>query len=156
MFTELAGLVTTLILPKLLDKASEEIGQKLGSATFEKSSQAINKIKEVTHTKLKQSGTEGLLTRYTNNPNQKNIQALQAEIVNLMDEDPAFATELKQLVDEVSPSLQIVLDTIRVKGNVDVGNINQSGKGGSAEQIVARNVGVGGDLKLGDINQTIS
>lgn len=58
-----------------------------------------------------------------------------------------------QQIQAESPGLQVVLDTVRIRGSAEIGDIQQVSKTGTAEQIVGRNLGVGGDLKLGDITQ---
>ena len=157
-FSVIAGVVTTIVLPKILEKASEEIGKKVGEKAVEKSSETLQLVKKTVQNKLEKAGTAGLLTRAEEKPTEQNVQTLQGELVNQMEEDKEFATQLQQLIDQIqaqSPSLQVVLDTVRIRGNVEVGAIEQVSEGGSAEQVVGRNLGVGGDFKMGDITQKV-
>lgn len=152
----LAGAVTTIVLPKVLEKAGEMIGEKIGEAAIAKSSDTVQIVRQTVRGKLQASGTAGLLKRAEEKPTTQNIQVLEGELVSQMEEDQAFAAQLQQLIQQIqaqSPSIQIVLDTVRIKGSAGIGNIEQVSEGGAAEQIVARNLGVGGDLKMGDITQ---
>lgn len=154
----IAGIITTILLPKVLDKASEEIGKKVGEKAFEKIGETIQLVKTTVQNKLEKAGTAGLLKRAEEKPTDQNIQVLQGELVNQMEEDKEFATQLQQLTDQIqaqSPSLQVVLDTVRIKGSVEIGNVEQLSEGSSADQVVGRNLGVGGDLKLGNITQRV-
>lgn len=70
--------------------------------------------------------------------------------------DPHLTAQLQDLINQIqaqNPTLQIVLDTVRIRGNVELGNIEQMSETASTEQIIGRNLGVGGDLKIGDITQ---
>lgn len=154
----IAGVITTIVLPKVLDKASEEIGKKIGEKAFEKSGETIQLVKTTVQSKLEKAGTAGLLKRAEEKPTDQNVQILQGELVNQMEEDKEFATQLQQLIDQIqaqSPSLQVVLDTVRIKGSVNIGDVEQVSEGGSAEQVVGRNLGVEGDFKMGNITQKV-
>lgn len=148
----LAGAVTTYILPKALEK----IGEKVGEAALAKSGEAIIATREAVQNKLQSSGTVGLLKRAEDKPTEQNIQTLQAEIVNQMKEDQNFKAQLQDLIAQIqalSPSLQVVLDQVRIKGRLDMGDVKQTSAGSSVQQIVGRNLGVAGDVKIGNITQ---
>ena len=148
----LAGAVTTYVLPKALEK----IGEKIGEAALAKSGEAITKTRNAVQSKLQASGTVGLLKRAEDKPTEQNIQTLQAEIVNQMEEDQDFKTQLQDLLEHIqatSPSLQVVLDQVRIKGHLEIGDVKQTYEKGSAQQIVGRNLGVAGDVKIGNITQ---
>lgn len=156
LLSMLAGAVTTLLLPKVLEKAGEAIGEKLGEAAIEKSGETVQLVRKTVEGKLQAAGTAGLLKRAEEKPTTQNIQVLEGELVNQMEEDRAFSEQLQALIQQFqaeSPSLQVILDTVRVKGRVEIGNIEQVSETSGTEQIVGRNLGVGGDLKIGDINQ---
>lgn len=158
LLSMLAGAVTTLLLPKVLEKAGEAIGEKLGEAALEKSGETVQLVRKTVQDKLQTAGTVGLLKRVEEKPTEQNIQVLEGELVNQMEEDRAFADRVQALIQQIqaeSPSLQVVLDTVRIKGSAEIGNIEQVSEGGAAEQVVGRNLGVGGDLKLGDVTQRI-
>ncbi|MCL6433573.1 MAG: hypothetical protein K6T90_05040 [Leptolyngbyaceae cyanobacterium HOT.MB2.61] len=73
-----------------------------------------------------------------------------------MEGDQTFAEQLQALIQQIqaeSPSLQVILDTVQISGSAEIGNIEQVSETSGAEQIVGRNLGVGGDLKIGDIKQ---
>lgn len=158
LLSMLAGAVTTMLLPKVLEKAGEAIGEKLGEAALEKSGETVQLVRQTVQGKLQTAGTAGLLKRAEEKPTAQNIQVLEGELVNQMEEDRAFADQLQALIQQIqaeSLSLQVVLDTVRVNGSAEIGNIEQVSEGGSAEQVVGRNLGVGGDLKIGDVTQSI-
>ncbi len=97
-----------------------------------------------------------MLKRAKEKPTAQNIQVLEGELVSQMEGDQTFAEQLQALIQQIqakSPSLQVILDTVRVRGRVEIGNIEQVSETRDAEQIVGRNLGVGGDLKIGDITQ---
>lgn len=152
----LAGTAAAIVLPKVLEKAGETIGEKLGEAAIAKSSDTVQMVRRTVQEKLQESGTASLLKRAEEKPTTQNIQVLEGELVSQMEEDQAFAAQLQELIQQIqaqSPSIQAVLDTVRIKGSAEIGNIEQVSEGGAAEQIVARNLGVGGDLRMGDITQ---
>ncbi len=154
----LAGVVTTIVLPKVLEKASEKIGEKIGETALEKSSETVQLVRKKVQDKLQAAGTADLLKRAEEKPTEQNIQVLEGELVSEMKEDQGFAAQLQTLIQQIqaqSPSLQVVLDTVRIKGNAEIGKIEQVSEGGVAEQVVGRNLGVGGDLKMGDVTQRI-
>ncbi|MBD2230839.1 Fis family transcriptional regulator [Phormidium tenue] len=155
-FSVLAGVVTTIVLPKVLEKASEKIGEKIGEAAIEKSGETVQLVRKTVQNKLQSAGTSGLLKRAEEKPTEQNIQVLEGELVSQMEEDQRFAAQLQELIQQIqaqSPSIQVVLDTVRIKGSAEIGNIEQVSSHGSAEQVVGRNLGVEGDLKMGDITQ---
>lgn len=75
-----AGVVTTIIVPKALEK----VGEKVGETAWDKSGEAIQAVRETVQIKLQVAGTDGLLTRAKANPTEANTQVLQAEIVTNM------------------------------------------------------------------------
>lgn len=155
-FSVLAGLFTSIALPEFLKKASGEIGSHVGGKVAEKSSETIHNIQTVVKDKLEKSGTAGLLARAEKDPTEQNVQVLEGELINHMEEDSEFAIHLQQLMNQLSeqlPTFQTVLDTVRVKGDIEVGNIEQLSEDLSAQQVVGRNVGVEGDFKIKSITQ---
>ena len=155
-FSTLASIVTTLVLPKVLEKAGEAIGERLGKTAIDKSGETIQLIQAKVQNKLQAAGTAGLLKRAEEKPTEQNIQVLEGELVSQMEEDQGFAAQLQELIQLIqaqAPSIQVVLDTVRIKGSAEIGNIEQVSSHGSAEQVVGRNLGVEEDLKMGDITQ---
>lgn len=154
----IASAVTTIVFPKILEKASEKFGEKIGETVFEKSGETIQLIRETVRGKLQVAGTAVLLARAEEKPTELNIQVLEGELISQMEEDKEFAGRLESLIQRIqaqSPSLQVVLDTVRIKGNAKIGNIEQVSEDGSAEQIIGRNLGVAGDFEIGDVTQRI-
>jgi predicted RNA-binding protein Jag len=148
-----AGAVTTYILPEALKK----VGGKIGEAALEKSEAALIAARKTVLAKLQAAGTAGLLTRAEAQPTQANVQVLQAEIVSQMEADQRFAAQLQELVNQIqsqSPTLQVILDELRVEGKLEMGNVQQVNEGqGSTQQVIGRNWQVEGDAKIGDISQ---
>jgi hypothetical protein len=148
-----AGVVTTIMLPKALEK----VGEKVGETVWDKSGEAIQAVRQVVQGKMLSAGTKGLLTRAEANPNETNTQVLQAEIITQMQEDQNFATKLQELVQEIqsqSLTVQVILEELRVRGKVEIGNIKQVNEGQSnAQQTFGKNWQVAGDVKVGDVTQ---
>ncbi len=148
-----AGIVTTVILPPIL----APVGAKIGEAVWEKSGELIQTTREFVQTKLQATGTAGLLARAEANPTEANVQVLEAELVSQMEEDREFAARLTELVNQIqsqSPAVQVILDQLRIRGKLDIGNITQIKEGQtSAKQLLGRDWQVGSDAKVGDITQ---
>ena len=148
-----AGVVTKIILSKALEK----VGEKVGETGWDKTGEAIQAVCQAVQGKLQSAGTGGLLTRAEANSNEANTQVLQAEIITQMQEDQDFATKLQELVQQMqsqSPTVQVILEELRVRGKVEIGNIKQVSEGQSnAQQTFGKNWLVGGDAKIGDITQ---
>ena len=152
----LAGAVTTIVLPKVLEKTGETIGEKITEAAIAKSSETVQIVCDTVQNKLQAVGTAGLLQRAKDKPTEQNIQVLEGELVSQMEDDQEFAVQLQKMIQQIqaqSPSIQAVLDTVRIKGNAEIGNIEQVSEGRATKQTIAQNLGVGGDLKMGDITQ---
>lgn len=148
----LAGAVTTYIIPKALEK----VGEKVGEAALAKSDAAIQATRKAVQEKLQATRTDGVLAIAKAEPTETNLKLLETILLTQIQQDQQFAAHLQSLMQQIqaqSPGLQAVLDTVRVKGNVTVGNIEQVSETGVAEQIVGRNLGVGGDLTIGDVTQ---
>ena len=148
----LAGAITTYIVPKALEK----VGEKVGEATLAKSGAAIQATRKAVQDKMNSTQTAGVLAIAEAEPTETNLKLLETILLTQMRQDQQFAEQLQTLNQQIqaqTPGLQTVLDTVRVRGNVEVGNLEQVSETGATEQIVGRNLGVGGDLKIGDITQ---
>ena len=148
----LAGAVTTYLVPKALEK----VGEKVGEAALAQSGAAIQATRKAVQEKMNATQTAGVLMIAEAEPTETNLKLLETVLLTQMRQDQLFAEQLQALNQQIqaqSPGLQAVLDTVRVRGNVEVGNVEQVSETGVAEQIVGRNLGVGGDLKIGDITQ---
>ena len=148
----LAGAVTTYIVPKALEK----VGEKVGEAALAESGAAIQATRKAVQDKMNSTQTAGVLTIAEAEPTETNLKLLETVLLTQMQQDQQFAAQLQALNQQIqaqTPGLQAVLDTVRVRGNVEVGNLEQVSETGMTEQIVGRNLGVGGDLKIGNITQ---
>lgn len=149
-FSLLAGAITQYVVPKVLNK----IGDQVGEVALAKSKASIEAVHKAVQKKMKATNTNGVLAQAQVEPTEANIQVLETVLAGQIKADPMFAQQLQALLDEIearSPKLQSVLENVRVKGSAEVGDVKQSSS--SATQIVGRNLGVGGDLKIGNISQ---
>jgi hypothetical protein len=148
-----AGVITTIILPKALEK----VGEKVGETAWDNSGEVIRAVRQAVQAKLQSAGTGGLLARAETNLTEANTQVLQAELVSQMESDQDFAAQLQAFVNQIqsqSPAVQVIIDDLRVRGKLDIGNIKQVNEGqNSAQQSIGKNWLVGGDAKIGDITQ---
>jgi len=148
-----AGVVTTIILPKALEK----VGEKVGETAWDKSGEVIQAVRLAVQGKLQSAGTVSLLARAEANPSEANTQVLQAELISQMESDSDFTAQLQAFVNQIqsqSPTVQVIIDDLRVRGKLDIGNIKQVKEGqSSAQQSIGKNWLVGGDAKIGDITQ---
>lgn len=148
----LAQGVITFIIPKALEK----MGEMVGETAFLKSKETISATRDTVQKKLKSTNTDGILTMAEADPSEGNLQVLETVLLTQMKTDEVFASQLRALVEEIqaqSPSSQIILDTIRVRGNIDVGNVEQIGDKSGGEQVFGRNIVAGGNFKVGDVTQ---
>lgn len=150
----LAGAVTTYIIPKALEK----VGEKVGEAALVRGGEAIQATRKAVYEKLKSTSTDGVLAMAEADPTETNEKMLETILLSQMKNDQKFAARLQELINQIqaqSPYLQVVLDTVRIKGSAEIENIEQVSEGGSTEQVACRNLGVGGDFKMGDVTQKI-
>jgi hypothetical protein len=148
----LAGAVTTYIIPKALEK----LGEKAGETAFAKSGAAIQATRRAVQGKLQSTHTDGVLTIAEADPNEANLKTLETILLAQMQQDPQFAAQLQALIQQIqteSPAAQVVLDAVRIRGNAEIGDIEQVSETGATTQIAGRNLGVSGDFKIGNITQ---
>ena len=146
-------LTTTAIASALLFKAFEKSGEKLGEAVSAKIGQLLNLIRD----KFKAGNVEGILTRAEEEPSEKNKSRLEQELAEQMEGDKKFAEELESLVKELKSDdqvSQIFFKGVNVKGDAEIGDVEQTAqKGGSVTQEAVTQVEVGGNFKIGNVNQ---
>ena len=107
----------------------------------------IDKIYDLVNTKLKEVGSEFLLTRLISDPSESNILVLKAEVINLMKQDENFKQELSKLIIENTPS---ILDGAIIEGDLELGNIEI--KGDTSRQSFGKGLVVKGKASFGDIS----
>ena len=100
---------------------------------------------------------EGLLTRAQNQPTEVNKTKLQDELQTQIDDDKAFAQELKQLVEQLQSQdqkiRQVILSEIELSEDLKAQNITQEATGdGSVEQEMLKKVKAK-NIDLGNLNQ---
>jgi ribosome recycling factor len=150
-----AGAITLLILTKGVEK----VGEKLGEAALEKSGAAIQAARKAVQDKLQAEGKTGVLKQAEENPTERNVEKLEAELVSQMEEDQAFAHRLRELVSQIkaqSPSLQVIIDSLRAR-RVEMDNVTQrvSKKQGSITQLIGSSWQIEEEVKLSDVIQDI-
>jgi len=146
----LAQGVITFIIPKALEK----MGEMVGETAFLKSKETISATRDAVQKKLKSTNTDGILTMAEADPSEGNLQVLETVLLTQMKTDEVFASQLRALFEEIqaqSPSSQVILDTIRVRGSVEVGNVEQIGDKSGGEQVFGRNIVAGENFKVGDM-----
>lgn len=149
----LANAIATYIVPKALEK----IGEKAGEAAISQGKEQIKAIQKTVQNKFEAEKTEGVITLAKSQPTAANIAVLETVLHSQMQSDAAFSQQLQQLIyhlQEQSPKLQIALEHIRVGGDMQVGNVSQEGRSGGQQQVIGRDLDIGGSLHLGDISQT--
>lgn len=147
----LASAIGQYVVPKALEK----IGEKVGESALAKSSDSIQSVRKVVAAKMKDTHTEAVLVEAQEQPNQESIRALETVLVGQMAMDQDFTHQLQRLLDEInrqSSQLQSVLESVRIKGSAEIGDVKQTSNS-STTQIVGKNIGVAGDLKVGNITQ---
>jgi hypothetical protein len=156
--TAIAATLTTL----LCSEAAKEIGKealKDGAKSLGKT--AYTQLKTLLTTirsKFQTEGVEGILTRAQDNPTEAKQNKLRDELEEQMSTDPTFAETLKTLIADLKtePEIeQILLKGIRVKGDAQIGDIEQSSDRttGSIQQEALVDVDVQGNLTIGSIKQ---
>lgn len=127
------------------------MGEKVGEVALAKSGTAIQATRKAVQDKLTATQTAGVLAIAEAEPTETNLKLLETVLLTQMRQDQLFAAQLQALNQQIqaqTPNLQAVLDTVRVRGNVEVGNIEQVSETGVTEQIVGRNLGVGRAIPL--------
>jgi hypothetical protein len=99
--TTLASTAVALLSP-YLTKGGEEFAKTIGKSIVEK----VSQLYEIIKTKLKGNVyAEQTLTRTEEQPTSESRQtALIALLTELIEEDPAFAQKIRQLVEEIQKS----------------------------------------------------
>ncbi len=146
-------LTTTAIVSVLFSKAFEKSGEKLGETFSAKIGQLLTLIQE----KFKAESIEGKLQKVQEEPSEKNKSRFEQELTTQMGDDEVFAKKLKALIDEIKSNNQvnqIFFRSVSVKGNAEIGSIEQTTtQGRSVTQEAITQVDVGGTLKIGNMNQ---
>lgn len=137
--------IATLIFSKALEKG----GEQLVTAISGKIGQLLNLIRE----KFQQEGVEGKLTKAQEEPNEKNKSRFERELAEQMEDDEAFAKQLKELVEQIKAEdqtiFQSVLSEIELTGDLKAQGIGQKAtRSGAVEQemlkkVKAQNIDVG-------------
>jgi hypothetical protein len=125
--------IASTIAGWIFSEASKEVGKALGKGASDKVAQLIAAIRE----KFRAAGTEGLLTRAETQPTKRNIEIVEGELVTQMDEDKAFANQLRELVQQLKREGVIPNSAAST-------NVNQNSSIG--------NVSSGSNTTIGDIN----
>ncbi|MBI4781851.1 MAG: hypothetical protein HY785_11090 [Oscillatoriophycideae cyanobacterium NC_groundwater_1537_Pr4_S-0.65um_50_18] len=144
----LAATVATLFFSEAL----KEGGKTLGKEVSERTAQLITSVRN----KFKSSGTEGLLVRAEKQPSESNIALVEAELVAQIEEDPSFATQLKDLVQQLQAAgavRQVMASRLDLSGDLEAGDLTQrSTQAGAVDQVMLADVKAQ-NVKLGNLTQ---
>lgn len=134
----------TLIATTIFTKALERGGENLGEAVSNKITQIINTIRN----KFKSIGMEGALTQAQVNPTEPNQKFFQQALEMQMTSDLEFAkklVELKEQLEELEGSRQIMATGIELEGDLKAQDMKQ--KGGKHQEMLtnikAQNIDLG-------------
>ncbi|MDJ0620650.1 MAG: hypothetical protein QNJ63_28605 [Calothrix sp. MO_192.B10] len=146
--TAIATTITTLIFGEAL----KEGGKALGKSASDKIAQLVTNIRQ----RFKESGTEGLLTRAEKQPTESNIAIVEAELITQMNENEAFVSHLKELLQQLEKlgvNRQEMVSGVRANSLEVKGDMTQeTSKGGS--QVMATDLDIAGDVKIdGNLTQ---
>ena len=151
--TLLASAVGQYLIPKTLEK----MGEQIGSSAIAQSQKSIDALRQKVGHKLKATHTDGVLAQAQTDPTESNRQVLEAVLLGQLHADQSFTQQIQQLVQDIhqqSPKLQTLLSSVRIKGDAEIGQVTQTASGNS-QQVVGQNLGVAGNFKMGDVNQSI-
>jgi hypothetical protein len=147
------AMIASLIFSKALEKGGTQLGEKLASAASQKVEQLFNIIQA----KFQKEGVEGKLTKAQEDPSDKNKERFERELAELMEDDETFAEQLRSLINQLKADQQIsqvFFKDISVKGDAEIGDIEQTATpGASINQEAVTSVDVGGNLKIGSVKQ---
>ncbi len=146
-------LTAAVIVSLFFSEAIKESGKALGKGVTDKFTELTNTIRE----KFKLEGIEGLLTRAQNQPTEVNKGKLQDELQTQMDSDEAFASKLKELVEQLKAQderiRQVVLSEIKLSGDLKAKDISQKAtRSGASEQEMLKDVRAQ-NIDVGNLNQ---
>jgi hypothetical protein len=148
-----AAMIASLIFSKALERGGTQLGEKLADAASQKVGQLFNIIQA----KFQKEGVEGKLTKAQEDPSDKNKERFERELAELMEDDEAFAEQLRNMINELEADQrvrQIFFKDINVKGDAEVGDIEQTAtRDVSVNQEAVTSVEVGGNLKIGNVKQ---
>jgi uncharacterized membrane protein YhiD involved in acid resistance len=157
--TAIATSITTILCSEVAKEIGKEAlkdgAKSIGKTAFTQFKTLLTTIR----TKFQKEGVEGILNRAQDNPTEEKHQTkLRDELEEQMSADKPFAEELKALIAQLKtePEIeQILLKGIRVKGNAQIGDIEQSSDRtiGSIKQEALVDVEVQGNLTIGSVKQ---
>lgn len=109
--------------------------------------------------KLQMAGTSGLLERLENNPNPRNIEILEGEILEQMNSDESFLVEIRGFLEQLKTEqkgflhIQKVISDIENVENIQIGDIQQVSNASSSKLIIAEKIKDGVNIKIGNVTQ---
>ncbi|MCY6490265.1 hypothetical protein [Leptolyngbya sp. GGD] len=135
-----AATITALIIVGAINK----VGESLVEGAFTGSSQ----LTQYVYKKFEERGKQSLLA----SP-EKHQEAINAELVEQMQEDSEHQKHLEQLLKATGITRQIVLSNLEVGGSLKAGNINLRDFGSRLlEQVVISNAKITKDIEVGDVS----
>lgn len=146
-------MVASLIFSKALEKGGTQLGEQLADEISKK----VGQLLKVIQSKFQNEGVEGKLIKAQEDPSDKNKERFERELADLMEDDEAFTEQLKNIINNLKADRQVsqvFFKDINVKGDAEVGDIEQTATpGASVNQEAVTGVEVGGNLKIGNVKQ---
>ncbi len=112
---------------------------KVGEAALAKSGAATQATRKAGQEKLNETQTEGVLAISETEPTATDLKLLETILLTQMRQDQQFAEQLQALNQQIQAQtlgLQAVLDRARVKGNGEVGNVEQVSETGVTNKLL--------------------
>ena len=133
-------LTATAIATLIFSEALKTGGKKLGEAVSDKIGQLVNLIRA----KFQQQGVEGILAKAQQEPNEKNKSKFERELADQMEDDEAFAKQLKELVAQIKAEDETIFQSVLTEieaDSVKAEGIDQEATGSNAvKQEMLKNV----------------
>lgn len=108
--------------------------------------------------KLRMAGTAGLLERVENNPNPRNVEILEGEILEQMNSDEDFLMEIRDFLEKLKTeqgfsNIQKVISDLEDVENIQLGDIKQVSNSSSSNQVVAEKIKGVTNITIGNVTQ---
>ncbi|AFY38362.1 fis family transcriptional regulator [[Leptolyngbya] sp. PCC 7376] len=152
MIEPVTATIATSVATILFTKALEKTGENLGDMASEQ----IGKLWDAVRAKFQAEDVAGKITKAEADPSEKNVGRFQSELEELLEDDGEFLAELQGILAALEGDAQVkqvLLKNIDVAGDAEIGDMSQSSSGGNVSQEAITDVKVGGNLKIGNVDQ---
>lgn len=144
----IATSVATILFTKVLEKSGENLGDAVSAK--------VGELWEVVRAKFQKEEIAGKITKAEADPSAKNVARFQTELEELLEDDQDFAAQLQGILAALEQNAtvkQVLLKNIDVAGDAEIGKVKQSSAGGNVNQEAVTDMKVGGNLKIGNVDQ---